>query len=99
MTDDWIKQERDHEYRIADLKFKDQYRKREAWNTRIGYIASAVAAIFIAVIVIIPIYLWNVDSAKRTHEIETACLASGGTWTSVGGGTEMCVHIVEGSNG
>jgi hypothetical protein len=99
MTDaDWVKQERDHEYSMADLKMKDQWRKREAWNVRIGYIATAVAAVLITAIVIIPIYLYNVSSGKTSKEIQIACATSGGTWTSLGGGSNMCVYFDKAGN-
>jgi len=95
MTDEtWIKAEREHEREMADIKFKNDYRKREALTTRIGYIAWAVGIVGVTAILAWVVISWQASAGERGMEIEKACIAAGGTWTQFGGSTgKMCVHL------
>jgi hypothetical protein len=95
VTDEgWIKAEREHEREMADIKFKNDYRQREALTTRIGFIAWALGAVGVVAILALLIYNWQADSGERGMELEQACIEAGGTWTQIGGSqSKMCVHI------
>lgn len=95
MTDEgWIRAEREHELAMADIKFKNDYRQREALTTRIGYVAWAFGIVGVITVLALLIYNWQADSGERGTELEKACIEEGGTWTQIGGSTsKMCVHI------
>ena len=95
MTDEgWIKAEREHEREMADIKFKNDYRQREAMTTRIGYAAWAFGIVGVTAILAWLIISWVHSSDERGMELEKACIAAGGTWIQLGGSTgKVCVHI------
>jgi hypothetical protein len=95
--DDWIKQERDHEHRMTELRMKDQWRKREALTERITAVCVAFGIVASLAVVAALIYFWQASTGQRGLEVEKACVAAGGTWTSIGGGTAkpVCVHIAK----
>lgn len=97
MTDsDWVKQERDHEYRMASLKSDDQRRRREVITERLMIAGWAFGIPLVVAVLVAGIYLWQHDSGQRGHEVEVACVESGGTWTTIGGaGSAVCIHIAE----
>ena len=100
MTDaDWIKQERDHEYRMATVTADERRRRREATVSNVQAIATGATIVLIVAILAGLIYYWQDSSGKRGNVVEVACVQSGGTWTSVGGSqNKVCIHIDGGVN-
>jgi hypothetical protein len=97
MTDsDWVKQERDHEYRMACLKEEDNRRRRATITERIVAVSWALGIALVVGIVVAGIYYWQHDAGQRGKQSELACISAGGTWTAIGGGTsDVCVHLRE----
>jgi hypothetical protein len=91
---DWIKQERDHEYRMASLKEDVDRRKREHLTDRVLAVCWTLGIVIVVGIVAAMIFFWQKDAGDRGQKAELACLSSGGTWTAIGGGTSnVCVHL------
>ena len=91
---EWIKQDQAHQLQMADIKYKNDYRQREALTTRIGYIAWAFGIVGVTAILAWVVISWQASAGERGMEIEKACIAEGGTWTQFGGSTgKMCVYI------
>ena len=95
MTDaDWIKQERDHEYAMFRERERRDGSIREHRTRGITAVTCGVGIVLVVGILSALIYFWNVGSSERKHEIEVACITSGGTWTAIGGGaSKVCVHL------
>jgi uncharacterized membrane protein YkgB len=95
MTDeDWIKQERDHEYRMASLKEEADRRKRTALTERVVAVSWALGIVMVVGILATLVYIWQDSAGQRGQLVEKMCIESGGTWTAIGGGTsEVCVHL------
>jgi hypothetical protein len=93
-TDDaFIKSANDHEYSMAKLASEDRNRRRAATTERVQAVAWVVGIVAVLAIATTWIYLWQKDAGDRGIRIEQACVDSGGTWTSLGGGSKMCVRI------
>ena len=96
--DDWVKQERDHEYRMASLKEDADRRKRQALSDRVMYVSWALGISLVVGFLVAGIYFWQHDAGQRGQQAELTCLSAGGTWTSIGGGTsDVCVHLKDGT--
>jgi hypothetical protein len=97
MTDEgWIKAEREHERKMSEAKERSDWKKREAMTTRIGYIATATAITIVVATIALLIYAWQESAGERGQELEKACIAVGGTWTTIGGGqSKVCLHLEE----
>lgn len=94
MTDsDWVQQERDHEYRMASLKEEVNRRRREHLTERIGTITTGTVIALVVGTVAALIFFWQQDAGERGQKAELACIDSGGTWTGVGGGSDICVRV------
>lgn len=96
MTDaDWVQQERNHEYKMASLKEDVDRRQREQRTER--FVAAMWAFGIVSVISILAalIFLWQQDAGERGQKAELACLNSGGTWTGLNGGADLCIARVE----
>lgn len=99
--EDWIKAEREHERKMAEIKRKqteeDNRHKRllaekrtEKWQVLFAVIG------IVAVILGIAYFVWNGvnQGAERAARLELACIESGGSWTSLGGtGSKSCYYI------
>lgn len=97
MTDaDWVEQERNHEYRMASLKEDADRRTREHRTKRFEAAMWTIGIIGVLSVLTAFIYGWQHDAGMRGNEVEIACVTSGGTWTSVGGGTQTCIRITQG---
>jgi hypothetical protein len=92
---DWVQQERDHEYKMASLKEDMDRRQREQRTER--FVAAMWAFGIVSVISILAslIFLWQQDAGERGQKAELACLTSGGTWTGLNGGADLCIARVE----
>jgi hypothetical protein len=92
---DWISAERDHEFRLMREKNAEEQARREQITERVRNITIGVVVCFIVAIALGSITFVVERSMVRDHEQEMACLAAGGSWTSIGGGTTVCVRISE----
>lgn len=96
MTDaDWIQQERDHEYKMAKLKRDDEASRRHNRSDRISVITTGVAVVLGILIIVAGLFLWQKSAGERGLQVEIACAESGGTWTSIGGGSPVCARVGE----
>lgn len=96
MTDaDWVKQERDHEYRMASLNEDVARRVREQRTERVVAFMWAFGIVSIIGILATLIFFWQQDAGERGQKAELACLNSGGTWTGLNGGADLCIARVE----
>jgi hypothetical protein len=89
---DWVKQERDHEYRMAKLTEDKNYHRRQQITDRVMYSAWAVGVILVVGILAALVFFWQQDAGNRGQKAEMACLNSGGTWTGLNGGTDICIE-------
>lgn len=99
--DDWIKAEREHERKMAEIERKrieeDNRHKRlmaeqrtEKWQ--VFFVVVGVVAVILG----IAYFIWNgvTESGLARQELELACIESGGSWTSLGGtGSKSCYYI------
>jgi hypothetical protein len=93
-SDSFIREERRWEAAQQDRADRERARHREAWNTRIGYIASAAVAITVIVSIALGIWRWAASSKEAETSRINACSVSGGTWTTIGGGLDkMCIKV------
>lgn len=100
-NDDWIKAEREHERKMAEIKRKqteeDNRHKRLMKEKRVEMwqVFFAVVGI-VAVILGVAYFIWNGvnQGAEARQELELACIEQGGSWTSLGGaGSKSCYFI------
>jgi hypothetical protein len=94
MTDsDWVEQERQHEYRMASLKEDADRRRREHRTER--FVAATWGIGIVAGLAILSalIFFWQDSAGVRGQTVELACVESGGTWTSLSGGSNICVRV------
>jgi hypothetical protein len=90
---DWVQQERDHEYRMASLKEDVNRRRREHFTERLIAVTWGVGIVAVVGIIAALVFLWQQDAGKRGQKVELACVESGGTWTSLSGGSDVCVRV------
>ena len=95
--DPWIKAERAHERDMADLKFRDDRYRREQRTERIVAVCVAFGIVGSLAVLAALIYFWQESAGERGRKVEEACIAAGGTWTVLGGGTgkAVCVRVSE----
>ena len=94
MTDaDWVQQERDHEYRMACLKEDENRRRRANRTERIVAVTWGVGIVLALAILSSLVYFWQASAGERGQMVELACVESGGTWTSLSGGSNVCVRV------
>jgi hypothetical protein len=92
---DWIQQERNHEYKMASLMEEVDRRRREQRTERFVAFMWAFGIVSVVAILSALIYLWQQDAGERGQKAEMACLTSGGTWTGLNGGADLCIGRVE----
>jgi hypothetical protein len=90
---DWVQQERDHEYRVMKLNSDERQRRRVEITERVTAVCVVFGIVGSLAVLAALIYFWQHDSGGRGHQVEVACVAAGGTWTSLGGGSKVCIHI------
>lgn len=95
-SDEFIKEERRWEAAQQEREDRNARARREAWNTRIGYISMAMAVI--AIVAIIAFTFWRLSTTWSNNDTAriNACTEQGGTWTTIGGGQgapEVCVYL------
>lgn len=95
MTDDteWIKQDQEFQFKMASLKEDVNRRRREHFTTRLIMVTWGVGIVAVVAIVAALIFFWQQDAGKRGQKVELACVESGGTWTSLSGGSDVCVRV------
>ncbi len=92
VDDDWMRDERKHEFAMADIASRERERTRQARTERIGYI---VTGLTISIVVgRLCFVVWRIVAtvAHNNTERDTACYASGGTRATLNNYTE-CIHI------
>lgn len=93
--DEFITATNDHEYRMAQEMRRDNESKREHRTERIIAWAWAFGAVTIVAIIAGLIFtVWSRSSAQN-HQERIACTEAGGTWTSIGRGSPVCIRIEE----
>lgn len=93
MNDDFITATNEHEREMTRMRMQEEESRRAHRTERI--IAWAWAFGTAAVVAIIAgsiLFVWQRSSAQD-HEEKLSCTAAGGTWTSIGGGTGVCVSV------
>lgn len=103
---DWVKQDQDFQYKMAQLASDEQRSRRVHTTERVTNICVAMGIVLGLATVAALIYFVQRDFGQRDHEsermrreVQQTCVAGGGTWTSIGGGSEVCVHIGGSSDG
>jgi hypothetical protein len=92
---DWVQQERDHEYRMASLKEDVDRRRRDNLTERLVAFMWGFGIVLVVGIVAALVFFWQQDAGNRGQKAELACLTSGGTWTGLNGGSDICVARVD----
>lgn len=90
---DWIQRDQEFQLKMADIKARDDDRKRTARTERVVAVSWAVGIVLSLAIIASLIYFWQADSGARGREVEQSCIAAGGTWTTFNGGAKVCVHL------
>lgn len=95
MTDDteWIRQDQEFQYRMASLKEDVNRRRREHFTERMIAVTWGVGIVAVVAILAALIFLWQKDAGSRGQKVELACVEGGGTWTSLSGGSDVCVRV------
>jgi hypothetical protein len=95
LDDSWIKEERDHERRMAQQRDDERRRRRAQINERISTITIGAASVLIAAVV--AALIWYLVSSQTTANTERdrICNEAGGTRTTIGGGAAVCVWVRE----
>jgi hypothetical protein len=97
MSDDFIRETNNHERWMAEEMRRDNDRRREQINTRIGYILSALVGIVVVVTVVGAFWSNAESNGKRDQELRLACTEQGGSWVTLGSanGSPVCIKFTE----
>lgn len=96
MSDDWIKEDRDHLLRMEQEKTQQVRAKAEARSEMVKAIALAVAVIAVVGMAVTAVWTGVQRSNERGNEQTVACTQSGGTMFDLTTGT-VCLRL-EGDN-
>lgn len=94
MTDEtWIKAERAHEYRMAEIASNERKQRRRQMTERVTAITVGVA--ICVIVATLCLLLWRVmaTNAENNTQRDKDCVASGGTRAQFEGGPVMCLHL------
>lgn len=90
---DWISAERNHEFRMAKEINEAMKVRRHEITERVKMVSVTFGIVAVVLAIVSAIYFTVDRSSVRLQEQELACVQAGGTWTSIGGGSSVCVRI------
>lgn len=97
MSDGWIKEERDHEFRMEKERTKAAIYRSESRKEAVQVIAVVLGIVVVTAIVVIALWTEARSNRERLERESVRCAESGGTMLDLAERGKTCFHILDGA--
>lgn len=90
---EWIREDRDHLYRMEQEKTRQVQTKAEARLEIAGYFAVLIGIVVVVGLVVGAVWTTVAKDGQRSYEKQLECTRSGGTIFNIENSGPVCLHL------